>query len=760
MGAVKRPHYSLTINGTGKVLIMEEKRKNNGKRRKKKRKGTNPLVVIFRVFGTLILSVIMIVIITGSIFATALTIYVLNFADTTTTVNLEERTVSSSVTRIFCKNPRYDPEMPNNKQDEWMLYYGIKSHQRKPKWVDIENVPVYTQDAFVYTEDQRFYAHDGVDFRRTVSSIVYTLLGNRQGGSTITQQAIKNVTDDNAAEGPEAIERKLREIFRAINVEKVYTKQDILEAYLNVIEFGDGYNEIIGLQSAANYYFRKDASELTLAESASLAAMIKSPTALNPLYNQKENRGRMDYTFKWMLEYGAISNSEYDQAVQEADNLVVYGDPEFSSVKEENEFDEDDFGITDWFLDAAIDQAVTAIAEQSGIEYLDALERFNSGGYDVYTTVDIEMQNEMTKRMRNNANFQTWSFDKDKLESGFVVVDYTGQVLCNVSSRRKKKQSDVFNLVHAGTRQPGSCIKPIASYAPALDQDLITYSKMINDSPIKVDADNDGIAENWPVNYSEDGLSENWSNQNLTTWQMIMKSLNTAPAKLVQQMTPNYCYNFLKEKLDVTTLDEGFDNDYSGMTVGGLHRGMHLEELAGAYTIFGNGGRKYETTYLTKVQATDGTVIYEHSDGYKQAISDSTAYIMNMMMRKVVTEAEGTGRYAKLKNVPLAAKTGTSSNWFDLNFVGCTPDYVSAVWIGYEEWKKIPTDQYQNIGEIWHNLFSDYCENEPTRDFIMPESVTELRYCTQSGDIANDTCPSAVGYYKKTNIPAYCSWHY
>lgn len=741
-----------------------EKRKSNGNRRAKKRKSTNPLVVILRVFGTLFLSVIMIVIITGSIFATALTIYVLNFADTTTAVSLEERTVTSSVTRIFCRNPKYDPEMPNNKQDEWILYYGMKSHERKPKWVDIANVPTYTQDAFVYTEDQRFYAHDGVDFKRTLSSIVYTLLGNRQGGSTITQQAIKNVTDDNAAEGPEAIERKLREIFRAINVEKVYTKQDILEAYLNVIEFGDGYTEIVGLQSAANYYFRKDASELTLAESASLAAMIQSPTNLNPLYNLQENIDRTDYTFKEMLNNGAISEDEFNAGKADIRNpevFEVFGDPDYSSVEEENEFDEDDFGDTDWFLDAAIDQAVTQIAMKYGIEYEEADMRFKSGGYDVYTTVDLEMQKDMTERMRNNANFQNWSFDKDKLQAAFVVVDYTGQVLCNVSSRRKKKGSRILNHVHQVPRQPGSCIKPIASYAPALDQDIITYSSPIPDDPIQVDANNDGIAEDWPVNYSEDGSSENWSHLKLTTWQMIMKSLNTAPARLVNQMTPNYCYNFMREKLDVSTLDEGFDNDYSGMTVGGLHKGMLLEELAGAYTIFGGSyGRKYETTYLTKVVQTDGEVIYEHSDGYKQAVSDSTAYIMNQMMRKVVTEPEGTGRYAKLKNTVIAAKTGTSSSWIDLNFVGCTPDYVSAVWIGYEEWKKIPTDQYQNIGQIWHNLFSDYCENEENHDFAMPESVTELRYCTLSGDLANNGCPSAIGYYKKTNIPEYCTgWH-
>ena len=740
-------------------MRMEEKRKKNGKRRTKKKKGSNPAVVILKVFGTLLLSAVMIVIITGSIFATALTIYVLNFADTTTTVNLEERTVSSSVTRFFCKNPDYDPENPDPDVDEWMIYYGIKSTARKPKWVDIENIPVFVQDAFVYTEDQRFYTHDGVDFRRTLMSIIRTLLGNQQGGSTITQQAIKNITGDDETQGAEAVERKLREIFRAINVEKVYTKQDILEAYLNVIEFGDGYNEIVGLQSAANYYYCKDVSELTLAEAASLAAMIKSPTTLNPLYNKDENRGRIDYTLKMMLDNGAISDDEYEYAMKSADELKAIGDPDFSSVEEENELDDYEFGITDWFLDAAIDQSIWEIANQAGIEFTEAEQRLYSGGYDIYCTVDLNMQNEMTTRMREDGNFQAWSFGDDKLESTFVCVDYTGQVLCNVSSRKKKKKSRIFNNVHQGARQPGSCIKPIASYAPAMEQDLITYSSLINDSPIMVDTNNDGVDEEWPVNYSEDGLTGAWSKADIPAWKMLAKSLNTAPAKLVQQMTPSYCFNFLREKLDITTIIEGEDNNFSGMTVGGLTTGTHPDELAGAYTIFGNGGRKYETTYVDHIEATDGTMIYEHSSGYKQAISDSTAYIMNKMMQKAVTDSEGTARYGKLKNTVLAAKTGTSNEWVDLNFVGCSPDYVSAVWIGYEEWKTIPTDRYQNIGEIWHNLFGDYCENEKNHDFVRPDSVVELKYCTATGNISNGNCPSDTGWFKSTNIPPTCGWH-
>lgn len=729
------------------------------KPKNKKKKGVNPVVRVLKLVGTLLLSGIMIIIITGSIFATALTIYILNFADTTTTVSLEKDVVTSNVSMFYYKNPDFDKN--DDESEEYLLYYGIKNQQRKSVWVDLKTVPEHVQNAFVYTEDERFYSHDGVDFKRTFVAIAKTLLDSQQGGSTITQQTIKNITDDNAALGSEGVERKIREIFRAINVEKVYTKDDILEAYVNVIEFGTSVNEIIGVQAAANFYFKKDVTELNYAEAASLAAMLKAPANYNPLEHPDQNRIRLDYCLDKMLENGAISDSEYAKAQKQADKLKVYGDPEFTTVEEENEVP-DDQGPTSWFMDAAINQTVDIIADTRGISYEEAEQRLYAGGYNIYTTVDIEMQEKLEAEMRDSSNFQTWSFDNDKLTAGFACIDYQGNVQAIVSSRKKKKKSRIFNLVTQGMRSPGSCIKPIASYAPALEQDLITYSTMIEDSPIQIDADNDGQVEKWPVNYSEYGESANWSGKRIPTWQMIAKSLNTAPAQLVEQMTPAYCFNFLKEKLDVTTLDESFDPNYSAMTVGGLTNGLHLEELVAAYMIFGNGGRKYETTYVSRVEEADGTVIYEHGDGYKQAISESTAYIMNKMMQKVVTDPNGTGRYAKLNNTVLAAKTGTSSDWVDLNFVGCTPDYVSGVWIGYDEWKKIPTSEYQNIGEIWKNLFGEIAENEKNHDFVMPDSVTELKYCSNSGLIAGNYCNSAeTGYYKVSNIPQYCSgYHY
>lgn len=726
----------------------EAKTKQN---KKKKKRFVHPAVKALKIFGTLVLSVFLIVIITGSIFVTALTIYVLNFADTDAAVNLDKGVVSSNITKFMYKNPDYDPDDENS--EEYLLYYAVKNAQKKSQWVDLEEIPQHVQDAYVYTEDERFTSHDGVDFKRTFAAIIKTLLGTQEGGSTITQQTIKNITGDDSATGAEGVERKIREIFRAFNVEKVYTKEDILQAYLNIIGLGDGNQDIVGVQAAANYYFGKDVTQLSIAEAASLAGMTKSPTNYNPLTQPENNRIRQKYALKQMLDNGRISDDEYNEALNE--KLVVTGDPDFSSRSDVDEDQLNNQGPTSYFMDDAIDETIEKIADKRGIDYEDARAELYSGGYTVYTTVDIDMQEKIEREMQDASNFQNYYLEDDTLLSGFIAMDYEGNVLATVGSRLPKTDSLGWSNVSDAQRSPGSCIKPIASYAPALEQDLMTYSTLFTDKPITIKVD--GVDTEWPVNYSETGDSANWSYNNYCTWQMLMKSLNTLPAQLVQQMTPEYSYTFLKDKLDITTLTDT-DADYSPVTVGGLTNGIKLEELVGAYMIFGNGGKKYEVTYVSRIEDAEGDVIYEKNDGYKQAISESTAYVMNKMMQTVVNESEGTGRYAKLNNTVVAAKTGTSSDWKDLSFVGCTPDYVSGVWIGYDEQEAIPTSQYQNIGAIWKNIFGDIAESEADHDFKMPDTVVEAKYCTRTGLLAGNNCSStATGYYKQTNVPGYCS---
>ena len=412
-------------------------------------------------------------------------------------------------------------------------------------------------------------------------------------------------------------------------------------------------------------------------------------------------------------------------------------------------------------MDAAINQTIQIIADYYGISWEDASARLYDGGFTAYTTVDRSMQKKVEKEMQKQSNFTTYEMNKkdDTLWSGFIAMDYQGNVKAIVGGRDKKKESRVYNIATDAKRSPGSCIKPIASYAPALDQDLMTWSTLFTDEPITIKVK--GKDKKWPVNYSETGDSANWSYQQLTTVEMLTRSLNTLPAQLIKKMKPVYSYNFLKEKLDITTLADS-DADYSPVTVGGLTNGTKLEELVGAYMIFGNGGKKYDVTYVSKVEDADGNAIYEKSDGYKQAISESTAYVMNRMMQNVITQQDGTGRYAKLNNTDLVGKTGTSSDWFDLSFVGCTPDYVSGIWIGYENPATIPTNEYQNIGAIWKNVFGDIAENEKHKSFDktfkMPDTVEKLTYCTKTGKLASNSCYStATGYYKKSNEPEYCS---
>lgn len=738
---------------------MEQKRRNKTKHRKR---GTHPAVHILKAMGTLLLSIFLIIVITMSIFGTVLTIYVLNFADTTTDIMLE-KSVESNITRFLYDNPDYDEET-DEPQDKYVLYYTLRNEYKHQLWVDLDQIPQVVQDAFVYTEDERFYAHDGVDFKSTFAAFVNAFLPNRarRGGSTITQQTIKNLTGDDAVSGVQGIERKIREVFRAINVEKTYTKDDILEAYLNVVPQNTSKYDIIGVQSAANFYFGKDISELDLAEAACLAGMNNAPSLNNPIDNIKNNNIRRKYCLDHMYKAGAIDSQEYEDALNEP--LEIAGNFDFSS---ETIYDGEleDQGMTDWYLDAAILEARQRIASERGITTDEAAELISNGGFTIYTCVDIDMQHEIEKKMQDASNFTTWYMDPsdDTLWSAFVCMDYKGNVKAVCGSRSEKDEILGWNQAVNGARSPGSCIKPIASYAPALDQDLITMTSSYNDKPIKLNG------KDWPVNYSEfDASQGNWSYKNFYTYQMLLKSLNTMPAQLIDQLTPSYSYNFLKSKLDITNLLDT-DNDYAPLTVGAFGYGLHLDELVGAYMIFGNGGKKYEKSYIYKIEDAAGKVIYEKTDGYKQAVSDSTAYIMNRMMQYVINDKEGTGRYAKLKKTDLVGKTGTSEKWRDLNFVGCTPDYVSGIWVGYNENnedgepRSVSSTDYQNIGAIWKNIFGDIAESEPHKSFDeegcfpMPDTVVKLNFCTSTGLIATDRCGSQqVGYFKASNVPGYC----
>ena len=398
--------------------------KNTAVKKRKKKRSTNPAVRVLKILGTALLSIFLILIITCSIFATVLTIYVLNFADTTTTISLD-KTETSNISRFLSVNPDYDED--DEDSQEYDLYYALKNSNKHVVWADLEDIPQYVQDAFVYTEDERFYSHDGVDFKRTFASFVNVFIpiyGGRQiGGSTITQQTIKNITGDDSRDSIHGIERKIREIFRSINVEKTYTKEDILQSYLNLVPLTTQEYDIIGVQAAANFYFGKDVKDLNLAEAASLAGMTSWPAANNPYDNMKNNKLRQKYTLDHMLDNGAISEQEYNEALNY--ELKITGDITYTSstIYEDETKDQ---GPTSYFMDAAINQTIQIIADYYGISWEDASARLYDGGFTAYTTVDRSMQKKVEKEMQKQSNFTTYEMNKkdDTLWSGFIAMDY------------------------------------------------------------------------------------------------------------------------------------------------------------------------------------------------------------------------------------------------------------------------------------------------------------------------------------------------
>lgn len=738
--------YNRSINAENEknddLDINETPDSSSVKKQKRKKKKTHPIKKFFAVIGTTLLSLVLIVIITGSIIAAALTVYVLQFVD--------QDTVDISLSDLDLDYTTFIYGYDEN--DSLVELKSIsRNADRIP--VTIDQIPQHVQDAFVYIEDERFYEHYGVDWKRTFLAFVNEILDmwtSRQGGSTITQQLVKNVTGDKEVNW----DRKMREIFRAAALEKYCPKTDILEAYLNYIGFG---GSTAGIQAASLKYFGKDVSELTIAEGACLAAIPKSPEVLNPfskgyidedtgerISGKEANLERQKDVLKAMYKNAVISKKQYEEAINED---VQFLDP---NAKYDN--DKTD-GIQNWFVDMVIRDVILDFMDLYGIEYDEASNKLYNGGYEIYTTVDIEMQNAVEEKFKDYTTFSE-NVLNDPPQAAFICMDYQGNIKAVVGGIGEKSGSNINNRATRSTRSPGSCIKPITSYGYAIENDLITWSTVFINQPVTEIIDEEtGLKRTWPYNYN----SKSYDYGSYYTFQALQRSLNTIPAQLIEMETPQAVFEFLQNRFQITTLTAS-DADLAPLSVGALTNGLTLKELVAAYQAFGNGGKYYKPTSYTQVLDSNGKVVLQHKYTPIQSISKESAYVMNKLMQTVIEGPNGTGRAAKLANTPLVGKTGTSQDWKDLSFVGCTPDYVSGIWYGYDIPKEIPTGTYYSSSIVWKNVFGDIADAAPTKTFFECSDVQEYYYCTKTGLLASGTCPtSSKGYYKSTNIPAVCS---
>ncbi|MGN1136010.1 MAG: transglycosylase domain-containing protein [Oscillospiraceae bacterium] len=713
--------------------LPKKKTSASPKKKKRKKKKSNPIKKTFTVIGTVILSLILILVISCSIIAAALTVYVMQFREHAV-IDISLDSLDLAYTTFIYG---YDSE-----GNEVELESISRAADRIP--VSIENIPQHVRDAFVYTEDERFYEHDGVDWKRTFGAFINELVGvlytSRQGGSTITQQLVKNITSDDEA----SWDRKMREIFRAADLETYCTKDEILEAYLNTIGFG---GSTAGIEAASLKYFGKDVSELTIAQAACLAAIPKNPEKINPWVDPEANKERQEIVLYNMLKNAAISEAQYEAALTEDLQLI---DPNAKNDSDEND-------IQNWYIDMVIRDVTNDLMELYGIEYDDASDLLYNGGYTIYTPIDIEMQEKIEAKFRDYSTFSS-SVLSDPPQSAFMVMDYSGNILAVAGGIGEKAGSNVWNRATMSPRQPGSCFKPLAGYSYSIENNLITWSTLFRDYPIEIPDDNNpGKTKLWPTNYSSNSSAMNYSGNSYFTFQCLQRSLNTVSAQLVQNATASKVFEFVQNKFQLTTLN-AYDANYAPMAVGALTDGVYLRELVAAYQVFGNGGKYFKPTSYTYVLDPSGETILQHRYTPIQSISEESAYVMNKLMQTVIEGPNGTGKAAKLETKPVVGKTGTSQDWADQWFVGCTPDYVSGVWYGYDDNRTVKSGTYYGTAQLWKNIFGDIAEAGTKDSFPKCDSVKELYYCSNTGLIASGNCPTYnIGYYKSTNVPPVCT---
>lgn len=595
-------------------------------------------------------------------------------------------------------------------------------------WVDFKDIPKCMKDAIIAIEDKRFYNHPGVDFKRTVGAIFNMFTGHDSyGGSTITQQLIKNLTEENDV----SITRKTKEIFRALNFEKNYSKDEILEAYLNMVNFG---NSCRGVQAAANTYFGKKISDCSIAECAAIAGITQNPTAYNPFYNPENNKKRRETVIEEMFSQSKISQDEYNKAMDESSKMT------FSNMLELNK---NAGPVRDWYTEAMFNDIINDLSEKFGIGKSAASQMLFTQGLKIYSAIDKNAQS-----IAESVIEKSPSLAQDKsLELGYTMMDLNGRVLASIGSREKKTANSLFDRANFAKRQPGSSIKPIAVYAPAIDEGLYNYSSLIPDQPLEnfYGKGKPGPG-NWYGGYKG----------NVTLEWAIEQSANAPAVQALKRLTNRKSFDFLTNKLGFKNLDDMDLVSDPSLALGGMHGGVTVREMTAAFQIFGNGG-VYNRPYMYYyVLDRKGKILLDNrSNGGKRAISSKTATIMNRLLRNAILN--GTGKSANIDSWEVIGKTGTTNKNKDSWFVGLTPYAVSGIWTGYNTPKTLSSTAYAKT--IWKEIMSKYLSNKPNKTFGLDSNVRQMQFCKNTGGLAlPGTCSNVgTGYYADDNMPPACT---
>lgn len=612
-------------------------------------------------------------------------------------------------------------------------------------WVDLDDMSPYLKEAFIALEDTRFMKHHGVDWIRTFGVIIKPKnIG--QGGSTITQQLIKNITNNKEV----TIVRKYREILMALNLEENYDKDVILEAYLNTLYLGSG---CYGVKTASEKYFGKDVSELDAAECACLAVITKAPTKYNPLLNPEENLKRRNHCLKLMYDdgKGCLNEEEYNAATTE--NLIFTNSPDYvpsDKIKDTKTANEEEKVINSFYVDYVIQAVRDDLMEKYGYSKQQATNQIYYGGLKIYTAVDLDVQATLEDVYVNRKSFPDMVSKKDgsKVQSAMTIMDYKGRIVAMVGQAGAKTQNRGLNRAANSYRQPGSTIKPLATYAPAIDMNIYNYSSMIKDYAIAVNG------SLWPHNVDKSLGSGN----NVTVKYAIQKSLNTVPARIINyDVGIDNSFNFLRDNFHLSRLDEKEDRTLSPLATGALTNGTTTVEMAAAYATFGNGGLYYKPYAYYKVTNSSGSeiVLSNENPASQRAISEETSDIMCELLQTVDTSYYGTA--SNVRKFQIMAKTGTTSSDKDRWFCAGTPYYVAAVWVGFDSPETLNASVNPG-GKIFFRVFDDIHKGLDAKQFPKSSGTVEKIFCSRTGKLASSNCGSTQkGWYKITSLPAVCT---
>ena len=628
---------------------------------------------------------------------------------------------------------------------------AVLSGDENRESIKISAMPEYLPKAFVAIEDERFYEHSGVDIKRTLAATVKWGLSklhigsSSYGGSTITQQMVKNLTN----EKDRSWERKVKEMARAYYIEQELSKDQILELYLNLIFLG---GKTYGVEVASNYYFSKSSSDLDLAECAFLAGINNSPNSYNPFEEETEEEhaqkmkkinGRIRTVLAKMLELSFISDEEYNQAVAEVEEGLKF---EKGTIIQ---------NIYSYHTDATVNEVIDELMAKNDWTYEYAKLYVTSSGITIYSTQNTEIQNTLENEFSQTDKYQITA-KKDgveyKSQAAMTIIDHkTGYVVGTVGGLGKKDISFGLNRSTQSPRQTGSSMKPLAVLVPGIDMGIITSATGWDDVPTSI-----GVKK----------IKNSTGYKGLITTRYAIESSQNVPMALgIMQITPAKSIEYLKQ-MGITTLDDEKDN-YYGLALGGLTHGVTTLEMAGAYATIANDGVYIEPTFFTKVTDRNGDTILETTQETRTVMSKAAAYVVKEILTQPVKS--GTATFCSISNMSVAAKTGTTDDNYDRWLCGFTPYYAAATWYGYDYNVEVRWGGTNPAGLLWARTMKPIHNGLASKYFssTRPEGVVTAKICKSSGLLATDLCSedprgdwTYTEYFVKGTVPTEkCNCH-